>query len=94
MYGKNYGGCSRDRRWSYLRVGEDEKALETLAVAKQLSVSAGRSHLIAYVEAVALRNLGRTEEAIEAATRSMTLGRNTAAQQLLKDLGVEAQPAP
>ena len=79
--------------WSYIRLGEDEKGLEIVAVTKQLGEGASQSHLVPYVEAVALRNLGRTEEAIEAAVRSMGIRPSAAAQQLLRDLGVEAQPA-
>ena len=74
---------------SYVRLGLFEDGLEAVAVAKELSISGGvdsADHRLHYVEAIALQGLGRTDEAIAAAQRSIAARPNAAAQGLLQQL--------
>ena len=55
--------------WSYVRLGAYEEGLRAVARAKALAATTGRddAQLVHYVEAVALENLGRIDEAVVAA---------------------------
>ena len=75
--------------WSYVRIGEYERALQVADDAKALSLTTtvyADTHLLYYVYAVAYEGLGRTEDAIKAARTSIRRRPNTAAQQLLERL--------
>ncbi|MCH7607256.1 MAG: hypothetical protein IIC94_01625 [Chloroflexi bacterium] len=75
--------------WAYVRLGGYEEGLEASTRAIELSAAAGplATHLLPYVEALALQGLGRIDEAIEAATRSEALRPSASAYQLLQQLG-------
>ena len=74
--------------WAYVRLGGYGEGLQASARAIELSAAAGplATHLLPYVEALALQGLGRTDEAIEAATRSLALRASTPAYELLQQL--------
>ena len=75
--------------WSYVRIGEHEEALRVADEAKALSATTTKladTHLLHYVYAVAYEGLGRTDDAILSANRSIYRRPNTAAQQLLDRL--------
>ena len=75
--------------WSYVRLGRYEEGLGTVATAKALSATANPrpdTHLLHFVEAVALRNLGRLDESLLAAQRSINERPNAPAQELIEQL--------
>jgi hypothetical protein len=56
-----------------------------------LGTEAGNSELVAYVQAFALRGLGRLDEALVEAERSMELNPNGPARQLLDQILAEIE---
>lgn len=80
---------------SYVRLGRFQEGLEAVEVAKELSATSSNKpeiYFIHYVEAAALRGLGRREEAIAAALRSMAAQSNAASQRLIEQLTDESSP--
>ena len=81
--------------WSYVQLERYEQGLAAALRAKELSAEqkAGTSrHLVHFVEATALQGLGRTDEAIAAAERSLAISPHTRAQHLLRELTGSAVP--
>ena len=69
--------------WSYVQLGRYEQGLETALYAQRLSAA---TSLAPFVEATALQGLGRTDEAIAAAKKSLAISPFTRAQHLLLEL--------
>ena len=81
--------------WSYVALGQYERGLETALYAERISADAdagANRHIVYFVKATALQGLGRTDEAIAAAERSLALSPLTRAQHLLRELTGSAVP--
>ena len=77
---------------SFVRLGRFEQALSAVEMAKDRNaMDSEGGYLTLYIEAVALRALGRNEDAIEAAKQSLSIRYSTDAQALIDDLQSAAQ---
>ena len=77
---------------SFVRLGRFEEALSAVKMAKDLNaMDFEGGNLTLYLEAVALRALGRNEDAIEAAKQSLSIRYSTEAQALIDGLQTAAQ---
>ena len=76
---------------AYVRLGRYAEGLEVAATGKALSAQAKvDTHLLSYVEAAALQGLGRLDEALLAAQRSIDEQPNALAQGLIEQLTATA----
>ena len=77
---------------SFVRLGRFEQALSAVEMAKDRNaMDSEGGYLTLYIEAVALRALGRNEDAIEAAKQSLAIRYSIDAQALIDDLQSAAQ---
>jgi tetratricopeptide (TPR) repeat protein len=69
--------------FAYYRIGDNDLAASMADEAIAISNGARESGFVHYVKAVSLENLGRYDEAVDAANESIRLEDNTDAQELL-----------
>ena len=72
--------------WAYVRTGQPELALAPLDRALEITGGSTNGYLAYYIRGVALNDLGRTQEAIEALEQSMQLTPTPVAELLLVQL--------